>query len=91
MRLPVLISIMSSVLLATPAFSQKDCGAAGDGCEPVLYQKFMAIAAQSFPDWPEVAYRTYASACYDSTDSHVRELCTKDPKKAAEVLNLLPD
>lgn len=71
------------------AASEKDCGAAGDGCAPAEWTAYETAAAQQFPDWPEVGYRTYASLCYNS-NTQLKALCLSAPAKAAQALNLPP-
>lgn len=76
---------------ALPAFaaSEKDCGAAGDGCAPASWKAYAQAASKHFPDWPEIGYRTYASLCFDASND-VKALCLTAPAKAAKALDLPP-
>ena len=86
----IILSLAISFFSASAfSASDKDCGAAGDGCAPASWKAYSQAATKHFPNWPEIGYRTYATLCHDASDD-IKALCLTNPKKAAQALDLPP-
>jgi hypothetical protein len=76
-------------LLSMPALSMSPefCGASGSRCQSKDFQNFLDIAASAFPDAASYQLRNYAYACEHASKKN-KQLCRKNPKKAAKILKV---
>lgn len=90
MRSITLIALVS--LFSMPAFagSAYNCGASGNRCQSKEFQEYLDIGAGAFPNAASYQLRNYAYACEHASKKN-KQLCRKNPKKAAKNLKVFED